>query len=33
MNRNGVAPYLHYLETGSTLRWKGSLNQVVGNLM
>ena len=33
MNRNLLAPYLHHLETGSTLRWKGKLNQVVGNLM
>jgi flagellum-specific ATP synthase len=33
MNRNLLAPYLHHLEMGSTLRWKGQLNQVVGNLM
>jgi flagellum-specific ATP synthase len=33
MNRKLLAPYLHHLETGSTLRWKGQLNQVVGNLM
>lgn len=33
MNRTLLAPYLHHLETGSTLRWKGRLCQVVGNLM
>jgi flagellum-specific ATP synthase len=33
MNRNLLGSYLHHLETGSTLRWKGRLNQVVGNLM
>ncbi len=33
MNHNLLAPYLHYLEAGSTLRWRGHLNQVVGNLM
>ncbi len=33
MNRTLLAPYLHHVETGSTLRWKGRLNQVVGNLM
>jgi flagellum-specific ATP synthase len=33
MNRNLLASYTHYLEAGSTLRWKGRLNQVVGNLM
>jgi flagellum-specific ATP synthase len=33
MNRSLLAPYLHYLESGSTLRWKGRINQVVGNLI
>ena len=33
MNCTLLAPYLHRVETGSTLRWKGRLNQVVGNLM
>jgi len=28
-----LAPYIHYLETGSTLRWKGRINQVLGNLV
>jgi flagellum-specific ATP synthase len=33
MTRALLAPYLHYLDTGSTLRWKGRVNQVVGNLV
>jgi flagellum-specific ATP synthase len=33
MNRSLLAPYAHYLQTGSTLRWKGRVNQVVGNLI
>src|SRR5271165_5213220 len=33
MNRSILAPYLHYLETGSTLRWTGRVHQVVGNLI
>jgi flagellum-specific ATP synthase len=33
MNRPILAPYKHYLEAGSTLRWKGRINQVVGNLV
>ena len=33
MNRSLLAPYVHYLQTGSTLRWKGRVNQVVGNLI
>jgi len=33
MNRNLLTPYRHLLETGSTLRWKGRLSQVVANLM
>ncbi len=28
-----LAPYMHHLEAGSTLRWKGRINQVVGNLI
>jgi flagellum-specific ATP synthase len=33
MNRTLLAPYLHHLEVGSTLKWKGRINQVVGNLI
>jgi flagellum-specific ATP synthase len=33
MNRSLLAPYTHHLETGSTLRWSGRINQVVGNLI
>jgi flagellum-specific ATP synthase len=33
MNRSLLAPYTHYLEAGSTLRWRGRINQVVGNLI
>jgi flagellum-specific ATP synthase len=33
MKRAILAPYNHYLESGSTLRWKGRINQVVGNLV
>jgi flagellum-specific ATP synthase len=33
MNRSLLAPYTHYLDTGSTLRWKGRVSQVVGNLI
>ncbi len=33
MSRALLAPYLNHLETGSTLRWKGRINQVVGNLV
>jgi flagellum-specific ATP synthase len=33
MNRSLLAPYIHYLQAGSTLRWKGRVNQVVGNLI
>ncbi|MGB6742741.1 MAG: FliI/YscN family ATPase [Terracidiphilus sp.] len=33
MMRAILAPYNHYLESGSTLRWKGRINQVVGNLV
>jgi flagellum-specific ATP synthase len=33
MNRPLLAPYTRHLETSSTLRWKGQINQVVGNLV
>jgi len=33
MKRPLLASYLHHLESGSTLRWKGRINQVVGNLV
>ena len=33
MKRPLLAAYAHHLETGSTLRWKGRINQVVGNLV
>jgi flagellum-specific ATP synthase len=33
MSRALLAPYRHYLEAGSTLRWSGRINQVVGNLI
>jgi flagellum-specific ATP synthase len=33
MSRSLLTPYLRHLESSSTLRWKGRLNQVVGNLM
>ncbi len=33
MKRALLAPYTHHLEVGSTLRWKGRINQVVGNLV
>jgi len=33
MKSSLLAPYLHALEAGSTLRWKGRVNQVVGNLI
>ena len=33
MKTSILAPYLHALEAGSTLRWKGRINQVVGNLI
>jgi hypothetical protein len=33
MSRPLLAPYTHHLETSSTLRWKGQINQVVGNLV
>jgi flagellum-specific ATP synthase len=33
MNRALLAPYTHYLDAGSTLRWRGRISQVVGNLI
>ena len=33
MSRPLLTPYTHYLEAGSTLRWRGRINQVVGNLI
>jgi len=33
MNRTLLAPYSHFLRTGSTLRWHGRINQVLGNLI
>ena len=33
MSRALLAPYINHLETGSTLRWKGRISQVVGNLV
>ena len=33
MTRPLLAPYTNYLQTGSTLRWRGRINQVVGNLI
>jgi len=33
MKSSLLAPYLHALQAGSTLRWKGRVRQVVGNLI
>ena len=33
MSRTLLSPYMHYLSSGSTLRWRGRVNQVVGNLI
>ena len=33
MNQSSLATYLHWLESCSTLRWKGRITQVVGNLV
>jgi flagellum-specific ATP synthase len=33
VNRSVLAPYFQALEAGSTLRWRGRINQVVGNLI
>jgi flagellum-specific ATP synthase len=33
MNQSLLAPYTHYLQVGSTVRWSGRITQVVGNLI
>ncbi|HZP04906.1 MAG TPA: FliI/YscN family ATPase [Terracidiphilus sp.] len=33
MKRPLLAPFAHHLESGSTLRWTGRVNQVIGNLV
>jgi flagellum-specific ATP synthase len=33
MSRSLLTPYTHHLRTGSTLRWHGRVNQVIGNLI
>src|ERR1700733_11184904 len=33
MNRSLLVSYPPYIQTGSTLRWKGRIHQVVGNLI
>jgi flagellum-specific ATP synthase len=33
MSRPLLAPYTHYLQVGSTLRWRGRITQVIGNLI
>ncbi|HUB29868.1 MAG TPA: FliI/YscN family ATPase [Terracidiphilus sp.] len=33
MNRALLAPYMHHLQVGSTLRWRGRITQVIGNLI
>lgn len=33
MSRPLLAPFSHQLENGSTLRWSGRINQIVGNLV
>jgi flagellum-specific ATP synthase len=33
MSRALLAPYTHYLKAGSTLRWRGRITQVIGNLI
>jgi flagellum-specific ATP synthase len=33
MNRALLAPYTHHLQVGSTLRWRGRITQVIGNLI
>ena len=33
MSRALLAPYTHHLQTGSTLRWRGRITQVIGNLV
>lgn len=33
MSRTPLSPYTHFLREGSTLRWRGRVNQVIGNLI
>lgn len=33
MSRKLLSPYIQYLRQGSTLRWRGRINQIVGNLI
>ncbi len=33
MTPSTLTPYMHALQAGSTLRWRGRINQVVGNLI
>jgi flagellum-specific ATP synthase len=33
MSRSLLAPYTHHLQSGSTLRWRGRITQVIGNLI
>ena len=33
MSRSLLAPYIHHLQAGSSLRWTGRISQVVGNLI
>jgi len=33
MSRSLLTPYFHFLKTGSSLRWTGRVDQVVGNLI
>jgi flagellum-specific ATP synthase len=33
MTHSPLAPYFHHLRVGSTLRWRGRISQVVGNLI
>src|SRR5579863_591480 len=33
MSRALLTPFTNYLKAGSTLRWQGRVNQVVGNLI
>lgn len=33
MSRPLLAPYTHHLQVGSTLRWRGRITQVIGNLI
>src|ERR1700733_5777027 len=33
MSHGSLAPYVHWLQSASSLRWKGRVSQVVGNLV